>query len=81
MIQFEELRLRLLESEKPLAELSAALGLDEMAKEIVALEEKTTAEDFWGDLANSQKVLQRIAALKNKTKINNKIKDHIKNIS
>ncbi len=68
MIQFEELRLRLLESEKPLTELASALGLEEMAKEIAQLEEKTTAEDFWGDLANSQKVLQRIAALKNKTK-------------
>ena len=68
MVQFEELRLRLLESEKPLGELASALGLEEMAKEIAILEEKTTAEDFWGDLANSQKVLQRIAALKNKTK-------------
>ena len=68
MIQFEELRLRLLESEKPLKELAAALGLEEMAKEVAALEEKTAAEDFWGDLANSQKVLQRIAALKNKIK-------------
>lgn len=68
MVQFEELRLRLLESEKPLKELAAALGLDEMAKEVAALEEQTAAEDFWGDLANSQKVLQRIAALKNKIK-------------
>ncbi len=68
MIQFEELRLRLLESEKPLKELAAALGLDEMAKEVAALEEQTAAEDFWGDLANSQKVLQRISALKNKIK-------------
>ena len=41
---------------------------EEMAKEIAVLEEKTTAEDFWGDLANSQKVLQRIASLKNKIK-------------
>ncbi len=68
MVQFEELRLRLLESEKPLKELAAALGLEEMAKEVASLEEKTAAEDFWGDLANSQKVLQRIAALKNKIK-------------
>ena len=68
MIQFEELRLRLLESEKPLKELASALGLEEMAKEVATLEEQTAAEDFWGDLANSQKVLQRIAALKNKIK-------------
>ena len=68
MVQFEELRLRLLESEKPLKELASALGLEEMAKEVATLEEQTAAEDFWGDLANSQKVLQRIAALKNKIK-------------
>ena len=68
MVQFEELRLRLLESEKPMGELAAALGLEEMAKEIAALEEQTAAEDFWGDLKNSQKVLQRIASLKNKIK-------------
>lgn len=68
MIQFEELRLRLLESEKPMTELAGALGLDAMAKEVAELEEKTAAEDFWGDLANSQKVLQRIASLKGKIK-------------
>ena len=34
MVQFEELRLKLLESEKPMSELAAALGLEEMAKEI-----------------------------------------------
>ena len=68
MVQFEELRLKLLESEKPMGELAAALGLEEMAKEIATLEEQTTAEDFWGDLKNSQKVLQRIASLKNKIK-------------
>ena len=68
MVQFEELRLKLLESEKPMGELAAALGLEEMAKEIAVLEEQTAAEDFWGDLKNSQKVLQRIASLKNKIK-------------
>lgn len=68
MVQFEELRLKLMENEKPLEELKAALGLEEMAKEVATLEEQTTAEDFWGDLANSQKVLQKIAALKGKIK-------------
>lgn len=68
MIQFEELRLRLLESEKPLNELAAALGLKEMSDEVETLEAQTTDENFWGDLANSQKVLQRISMLKNKIK-------------
>ena len=68
MIQFEELRLRLLESEKPLQELAAALGLKEMSEEVKTLEAQTADENFWGDLGNSQKVLQRISLLKNKIK-------------
>ena len=68
MIQFEELRLRLLESEKPLQELAAALGLAEMNEEVKTLEAQTADENFWGDLANSQKVLQRISMLKSKIK-------------
>ncbi|MBO5453366.1 MAG: peptide chain release factor 2 [Clostridia bacterium] len=34
--------------------------------EIAELEEKTTAADFWDDMANSQKVLQKIKQLKDK---------------
>ena len=68
MIQFEELRLRLLESEKPLKELAAALGLSEMNEEVKTLEAQTADESYWGDLANFQKVLQRISQLKSKIK-------------
>ncbi len=74
MIQFEELKLRLIESEKPLEELSSALGLKEMDEELSELEEKTTAENFWDDLENSQKVLQRIAMLKGRIKSYNDLK-------
>ena len=66
MLQFEELRLELLECRKPLDELAEALGLDEMRKEIAALEEKAAAPDFWDDMKNSQKILQKTATLKNK---------------
>ena len=68
MLQFEELRLKLLGYEDKLKELREALGLDEMKAEQEKLEELTAQEDFWGDLANSQKVLQRIATLKGKIK-------------
>lgn len=68
MLQFEELRLKLLGYEDKLKELKEALGLDEMKAEQEKLEQLTAQEDFWGDLANSQKVLQRIAALKSKIK-------------
>ena len=66
MLQFEELRLELLESEKPLAELAEALGLDEMKKEVAALEEQTAAPNFWDDLKNAQRVQQQISSLKSR---------------
>lgn len=66
MLQFEEQKLRLSEYEGKLRELKEALGLEKMKAEISVLEEQTAAEDFWGDIANTQKVLQRISVLKNK---------------
>ena len=66
MLQFEELRLQLLESEKPLKDLAEALGLEKMKQEIADLEAQTADNGFWDDIANSQKVLQRISQLKNK---------------
>lgn len=74
MIQFEELRLRLLESEKPLNELAGALGLDKMNEEIQTLEAQTAETSFWDDVANSNKVLQRISQLKNKVSAYEKLK-------
>ena len=68
MLQFEELRLKLLGYEDKLKELKEALGLEDMKAEQARLEEQTANEDFWGDLANSQKVLQKIASLKSKIK-------------
>ncbi len=66
MLQFEELRLELLESEQPLKDLAEALNLDAAKAEIAKLEEQTAVGDFWDDIENSQKVLQRISQLKNK---------------
>ncbi|MDD6021543.1 MAG: peptide chain release factor 2 [Oscillospiraceae bacterium] len=74
MIQFEELRLRLLESEKPLKELAGALGLDKMNDEIKALEAQTAETSFWDDVQNSNKVLQKISQLKNKVAAYDKLK-------
>lgn len=66
MIQFEELRLRLLEYKDKLAELGEALGLENMKNEVSELEAKTAQDGFWDDISGTQAVLQRISALKNK---------------
>lgn len=66
MIQFESLKLRLLEKEQPIKELSEALGLDTLQQEIAALESQTAQDAFWNDVENSQKVLQKISGMKHK---------------
>ena len=68
MLQYEELRLALLEQEAPLKELKEALGIDALKEEIASLDAETANEAFWNDVANSNKVLQKLAGLKNKVK-------------
>ncbi|MBR3767401.1 MAG: peptide chain release factor 2 [Clostridia bacterium] len=68
MLQFEELRLSLLEQESPLKELKEALSIDALKEEIAKLETETAKEEFWNDVANSNKVLQTLSGLKNKVK-------------
>ncbi|MBQ8945142.1 MAG: PCRF domain-containing protein, partial [Clostridia bacterium] len=66
MIQYEELRLALLDKEEKLNQLKISLGLDKAAEEIAQLEKQQAEPAFWDDIANSQKVVQRTAQLKNK---------------
>lgn len=75
MLQYEELRLKLKECEKPIEDLAGALGLSAMNKEIEELEQQAAQPAFWDDIENSQKVLQRTAMLKGKVEKYTKLKD------
>ena len=66
MLQYEELRLAVLENEKPLQELREALGLDTMKEEVAKLEAEAAKDGFWDDVENSQKVLKETSRLKAK---------------
>jgi peptide chain release factor 2 len=66
MLQFDEQRLRLTGAKDELLDLGEALGVESAKEEIATLEEQTTREGFWDDMANGQKVLQKISQLKNK---------------
>ncbi len=66
MIQFEELRLKLEELEPDIKELANALGLEKLKMEIEQLEQRAAQPGFWDDAENSQKILQKTGALKNK---------------
>ena len=74
MLQFEELKLRLVAHEEELSNLAEALGLEKMKKEIANLEEQAAQDGFWDDIQNSQKVLQRTSGLKNKVAAYEKLK-------
>ena len=64
MLQFEEQKLALRALKPELDELGSALGIENVKKEIAALEEQASAPDFWDDTENSQKVLKKTGALK-----------------
>ncbi len=66
MIQFEELKLQLEELEPDIQDLANALGLDKLKMEIEQLEQRAAQPGFWDDAENSQKILQKTGALKNK---------------
>ena len=69
MLQFEEYRQRLKQMRPEIEEIGAALDLETVDREIAKLEEQSSAADFWADLDNSQKVLQRIKQLKDRKQI------------
>ena len=50
MIEYEELRLRLLESEKTVKNLKEALAIDTLKEEIGELEKESSKPDFWDDM-------------------------------
>ena len=66
MIQFEELKLQLEQLKPDIKELANALGLDKLKMEIEQLEQRAAQPGFWDDAENSQKILQKTGALKNK---------------
>ena len=66
MIEYEELKLRLLESEKTVKNLKEALAIDLLKEEISQLEQQSSAPDFWDNMEESQKIMQKIGSLKSK---------------
>ncbi len=65
MLEFEQLKLRLESNSSELKDLKDALGYNALCREIEELETKASAPDFWDDMENSQKILQRTGKLKN----------------
>ena len=66
MLEYEELRLKLTGCEPELLDLADALGLKALQEEVDRLETQSAQPNFWDDVENSHKVLQRISQAKNK---------------
>ncbi|MDR0821578.1 MAG: peptide chain release factor 2 [Oscillospiraceae bacterium] len=65
MLQYDELLLEYSAKEKEIKELEAALGLDKVRANLSTLEEQTSAQGFWDDPQQSQKIMQESGRLKN----------------
>ena len=54
MLQFEELRLKLIAYEPEIKELAGAIGLTQMQRELAELEQRAAADGFWDDMERAQ---------------------------
>ncbi len=66
MLELEEQKLKLLGYKPELLDLADALGLKALQAEVERLEEQSAQPNFWDDVDNSHKILQRISQGKNK---------------
>ncbi len=66
MIEYDEIRFSIQSLKNKIDELTEALELDKLEAQLKEIEEQTAREGFWNDTENSQKVLQKQAALKSK---------------
>lgn len=73
MIQFEEILLQLENLYPEIENLSQAMGIDTIKKELKKLEQDSAHPDFWNDMEKSQKILQKISFFKSKITKYNKI--------
>ena len=66
MLEYEQYRLELSGLEKAICDLEASLDIAGKKEKIAELEKEAQAPDFWDDMENSQKVLQKTKQLKDK---------------
>jgi peptide chain release factor 2 len=67
MIEFDDYKQKINGLAPVLDTIKQALKLEEGAEELHLLEEESTRDEFWTNLENSQKVLQRIKQLRTKS--------------
>ncbi len=81
IVEYEEIRLELGTLEKPIDELGIALDIDGAKEAVKKLEEESLAPDFYNDVKNSQRVLQKIKEQNTKIERFNGLKTDWEDIS
>ena len=66
MVEFDELRLTLVNMKSDLEMLGAAIGIDKVKAEIDRLEAQTADESFWQNMEEGQKTLKLLKNMKDK---------------
>ncbi|HAN44661.1 MAG TPA: peptide chain release factor 2 [Ruminococcaceae bacterium] len=66
MLQFEELRLELVNLKPQIDDLAEAIGLNALRNKLEEFEQKAASPEFWNDLESSQAVLQQTSQIKTK---------------
>ncbi len=77
IIEIEEAKHKLNNFRADLEELGNALRINDLKANAAELEEKTLAPDFWGDQANSGKILRQLKQLKDKIEAYEKLCDKL----
>ena len=80
MIQFEELKLELLNMKPLIDDLEQAIDVESLSKEIESLMTEQSKGDFWDDPEKSQSVLRRTSYLKNKLDSYNRLKSKYEDV-
>nr|WP_235715951.1 peptide chain release factor 2 [Acetivibrio cellulolyticus] len=73
MLELEQLRLEIDGFENTLKEMGLLFDIARMSNDIEELEQKASEPDFWNDIENSQKVLQKIKTMKEKLERYNRL--------
>ena len=80
MIQFEELKLALIDMKPAIDDLAQALDVDMLKSEIEKLTKEQSSNEFWDDPEKSQAVLKKTSQLKNKLTAYTNLKDKYEDV-
>ena len=81
MLEFEQLKQRLVASEPDVRELRESIAYDARRREIEELETKASAPGFWDNMEESQKILKKTGKLKNTVGLYEDIKNSYDDLS